>query len=78
MSFQNRNLSVIAYANGWTLWCYKTNDEILEVESANYFVPKIVDLMAKGDMIYIVSPKGTYIRVISDISDHKTTLVRTL
>ena len=27
MAFKNKNMSVIAYANGWTLWLYQTQDD---------------------------------------------------
>ena len=38
MSFKNRNLSVIAYANGFTLWHYRANDDAIEeLEHEDYF-----------------------------------------
>lgn len=30
MAFKNRNFSVLAYANGFTLWHYATNEDTLE------------------------------------------------
>jgi len=35
--FNNRNFSVIAYANGFTLWHYRTDDILARVESPKYF-----------------------------------------
>lgn len=51
------DMSVIAYVNSWTLWHYKTQDELAFVLNTDYFPKKIVDLMAVGDVIY-VSSKG--------------------
>jgi hypothetical protein len=55
MSFKNKNMSVIAYANGFTLWHYnavieqETFDNILE---EGYF-NNVKTLMNKGDMFLI-------------------------
>lgn len=59
MSFKNMDMSVIAYANGWTLWHYKTQDELALVLNTGYFPKKIVDLMAVGDVIYVTSKGKT-------------------
>ena len=38
MAFQNKNLSVIAYANGFTLWHYSSSSETMSTVAANgYF-----------------------------------------
>ena len=38
MAFQNKNLSVIAYANGFTLWQYASNeDSLTKIINDNYF-----------------------------------------
>lgn len=42
------NLSVLAYANNFTLWHYKTEDAA--VTGAGYF-NTAVDMMQKGDLI---------------------------
>lgn len=52
MGFENRNLSVIAYANGFTLWNYRTDDDIDKVLKDNYFT-KIYTLSRTGDIIII-------------------------
>ncbi len=52
--FRNKNLSVIAFANGWTLWQYYTKDSLEKVEVDGYF-DKINTLCATGDIIIIVA-----------------------
>ena len=37
MTFQSNNLTVLAYADGYTLWHYVTDDDALEVRSSGYF-----------------------------------------
>ena len=51
--FKNKNLSVVAYANGWTLWQYYTEDSLETVEVDGYF-DEVKKLCATGDIIIIV------------------------
>lgn len=51
--FKNKNLSVVAYASGWTLWQYYTEDSLETVEVDGYF-DKISHLCATGDIVIIV------------------------
>jgi hypothetical protein len=37
MAFSSRDLSVIGYANGFTLWHFKTSDPARRVGAAEYF-----------------------------------------
>jgi hypothetical protein len=37
MAYAPNNLSALAYANGFTLWHYKTPDPALEVDTTGYF-----------------------------------------
>lgn len=49
----NKNLNVIAYANGFTMWHYKSIDDTLEtIMTENYFQP-IYTLCATGDMVMV-------------------------
>lgn len=57
MAFQNKNLSVIAYANGWTMWHYNANEPMANIDGKNFF-GSIWTLCAVGDLIYIVDDKG--------------------
>lgn len=59
MAFINHNLSVIAYADGWTLWLYKNHQETTEdMQKENYF-QRIKELCATGDIIYLVGKDTT-------------------
>jgi hypothetical protein len=50
MAYSARNLSVLSYANGFTLWHYTTTDNNTAVIAANYF-NDAADLLRKGDLI---------------------------
>jgi len=50
MAFQANQLSVIAYANGFTLWHYTTPDLDTAVDSAGYF-NAAAEILRAGDMI---------------------------
>lgn len=67
MSFKNNNLSVVAYCSGWTLWHYKTQDTINDLQG-EYFPKKIRDLMAVGDIIIVNATNETGIRCIKQIT----------
>ena len=52
---KNKNLSVIAYANGWTLWHYMDMSvSIDDMEQVGYF-DRVQSLMNIGDMMYLVA-----------------------
>lgn len=67
MAFMNRNFSVIAYANGFTLWHYKTEDTIAEIQRPTYFA-KVAVLMNAGDIIIVNCADGAYFRQIKNIA----------
>lgn len=70
--FLNRNMSVLAFANGFTLWHYKSREDSLEkIERAGYF-DKIVTLMGFGDIIIINAKDGTAIRAVKELSPNVT------
>ena len=50
MTYQSKDLSVLAYANGFTLWHYTTMDTAADVNGAGYFNPAS-DMVRVGDMI---------------------------
>ncbi len=50
MAYQSKNLSVLAYANGFTLWHYTTPDAAAAVDSEDYF-NDAADMVRTGDMI---------------------------
>ena len=64
MAFQNKNLSVIAYANGFTLWHYKANETLSAITTSGYF-SSVNTLMNSGDIILINGSNGTTIKAIA-------------
>lgn len=59
MAYKPTNLSVLAYANGFTLWHYLSNDTATELETAGYF-SKAADMLRSGDMVFAnVDADGT-------------------
>jgi hypothetical protein len=50
MAYAPKNLSALAYANGFTLWHYKTTDPALQVDTTGYFNGAATMLRA-GDFI---------------------------
>ena len=66
MAFNSRNLSVIAYAQGFTLWYYKTGDYLKDIQDG-YFPKNALDLMNVGDIIIINAGDTTGIRAIKTL-----------
>ena len=50
MAYLSKNLSVLAYANGFTLWHYATPDTAATVDTAGYF-NSASEMLRIGDMI---------------------------
>lgn len=57
--FDSKNFSVMAYANGFTLWNYSTEDE--NVLGEGYFNATEA-FVRPGDMILAVTGKGTSLK----------------
>ena len=74
MAFQNKNLSVIAYANGFTLWHYISASETLATITANGYFNNVKTLMNIGDIIIINASDNTAIKKIN-ITDLNVTTV---
>ena len=64
MAFQNKNLSVIAYANGFTMWHYKEDATLATITASGYF-SSLKNLMNTGDIILINGSNGSAIKVIT-------------
>ena len=58
MAFAIRNLSVLAYANGFTLWHYKSGKDRLDQVQKTDFFADAADMLAEGDMMMISAPDG--------------------
>lgn len=77
MVFAVRNLSVLAYANGFTLWHYKAGKDRLEaVASGNYF-SDAADMLAVGDMMMITAADGARIMCVA-LADVETVVLAPL
>jgi len=50
MAFESKNLSVLAYSNGFTLWHYATVDGAADVDNDGYF-NSAADMLRSGDMV---------------------------
>ena len=51
MAFKSQDLSVIAYANGFTLWHYSTTDVATDVDTSSYF-DDASDMLRVGDILF--------------------------
>lgn len=66
MSFALNDLSVLAYANGFTLWHYRSTDPVGAVGRRGFF-NDAADTLAAGDMIMVSGRDGA--RVLCVLSD---------
>jgi hypothetical protein len=58
MAYKPENLSVLSYANGFTLWHYRTEDAATAVDTAGYF--NVASRMLRvGDFIMLNAGLGT-------------------
>ena len=64
MAFQNKHLSVIAYANGFTLWHYAAAEKMDTISAAGYF-DSVKTLMNVGDVIIINGSDNTAFKKVS-------------
>jgi hypothetical protein len=65
MAFSLRNLSVLAYANGFTLWHYKSGTDPLARTSTKGYFAAAADLLAAGDMVMLTATEGGKIATIA-------------
>lgn len=65
MTFAIRNLSVLSYAQGFTLWHYKAGAASLADVSADGFFDPAADMIAAGDMMMISAPDGGRLIVVA-------------
>jgi len=50
MAYASKDLSVLAYANGFTLWHYTTIDLAADVDTSGYF-NDAADMLRVGDIV---------------------------
>jgi hypothetical protein len=69
MAFVIRNLSVLAYANGFTLWHYKAGrDPLSHVQTVDFFADA-ADMLSEGDMMMVSAPDGGRILCVATGTD---------
>jgi hypothetical protein len=51
MAYDASNLSALTYANGFTLWHYKTPDPAIDVDATGYF-NEAASMLRVGDFIF--------------------------
>jgi hypothetical protein len=61
MAYNPKNLSALAYANGFTLWHYKTADAAVNVDTTGYFNAATTMLRA-GDLIMANTNTGSTVQ----------------
>lgn len=72
--FINKGFSVLAYANGFTLWHYaNTDDDLKTILQAGYF-NNIKTLCNCGDIFIINAADGTAIKTITEITKNDVIL----
>lgn len=76
MSFQSFNLSVLAYANNFTVWLYKTEDSYAKVMSTAYFNAAATSLRENDLIILNSADENTFLWVSREgseitVSQHK-------
>lgn len=68
MTFSIRNLSVLAYANGFTLWHYRAGTEPSAAAAAPGFFTDAADLLRAGDILMISGADGARILCVAPLS----------
>jgi hypothetical protein len=56
MECTSTNLSILAFANGFTLWCCKTHT-VMEAVKPGFF-DGVSSLLATGDLVLVSAPDG--------------------
>jgi hypothetical protein len=73
MAFAIRNLSVLAYAQGFTLWHYKAGAAKLAQVARGGFFNHAADMFATGDMLMVSSAEGGRMFFVTSSADVVTT-----
>jgi hypothetical protein len=72
MTFAIRNLSVLAYAQGFTLWHYKGVALKLAETQVSGFFDGAADMLATGDMLMVSASDGGRVGFVSQASGRVT------
>src|SRR3978361_1545001 len=77
MAFAIRNLSVLAYANGFTLWHYKSGKDKLDTVSSGNYLADAADMLTAGDLVMTTAVDGARILCVT-VADIKTVVTAPL
>jgi hypothetical protein len=77
MAFAIRNLSVLAYANGFTLWHYKSGKDKLDAVSGGNYLGDASDMLTAGDLIMVTAADGARIVCVT-LADVETVVTAPL
>lgn len=69
MEFAIRNLSVLAYAQGFTLWHYRARGATLENIRQKGFFDSASDMLAAGDMLMISADDAGSVVLVTSASE---------
>ena len=69
MDFAIRNLSVLAYAQGFTLWHYKAPALALKRLTTHGFFDAATDMLATGDMVMMSARDGGCVAYVAAAGD---------
>lgn len=63
MAYQSKNLSALGYANGFTLWHYRTDDPLLALSGLGYFDASH-RMVRAGDFILVNAGEGAAATIV--------------
>ena len=73
MSFAVRNLSVLSYAQGFTLWHYRAGPIRLDDITSDGYFDKASDMLAAGDLMMVSGIEGGRIVWVDRTGPHVRT-----
>jgi hypothetical protein len=77
MAFAIRNLSVLAYANGFTLCHYKSGKDRLDAVGGSNYLADASDMLTAGDLVMVTAADGARILCVT-LADIQTVITAPL
>lgn len=77
MAYDPNNLSALAYANGFTLWHYRTSDLAVSVDTVGYFNDAAAMLRAGDFIVANTNTGGTVLSGVFVVKSNTGTVVDT-
>jgi hypothetical protein len=69
MAFAVRNLNILAYANGFTLWHYQAGSDRLQSVVARDFFADACDMLTAGDLMMLSAVDGARVVAVATPED---------